>query len=90
MNVLKKELKCRTFLRAEYFLYFNNGRILGGDLVLVGCVCPPPPVLRLLSVLGHGSVVVDFLLIVTRLWESVVALCIVVRYYMSVLVLQSS
>ena len=35
-------------------------------------------------------VVVYFLFIVTPLWESVIVLCFVVRYFMSILVLQSS
>ena len=38
--------------------------------------------------LGGGSVVVDMLLL--PLWESVILLCFVVRYFMSLLVLQSS
>ena len=37
-----------------------------------------------------GSVVVDFLLLLLSLWESVIVLCIVVHYFMSILVLQSS
>ena len=36
------------------------------------------------------SVVVDFLVIVTSIVESVIVLCFVVRYFMSLLVLQSS
>ena len=40
--------------------------------------------------LSRGSVVVDFLFIVTPLWESVIVLCFVVRYFMFILVLQSS
>ena len=35
-------------------------------------------------------VVVDFLFILLPLWESVIVLCFVVRYFMSILVLQSS
>ena len=37
-----------------------------------------------------GSVVFDFLFIVTPIWESVIVLCFAVRYFMSILVLQSS
>ena len=37
-----------------------------------------------------GSVVVDFSLLLLPLWESVIVLCFVVRYSMSILVLQSS
>ena len=37
-----------------------------------------------------GSVVVNFLFILLPLWGSVIVLCFVVRYFMSILVLQSS
>ena len=38
-----------------------------------------------------GSVVVDFFsLLLLPLWKSVIVLCFVVRYFMSILVLQSS
>ena len=37
-----------------------------------------------------SSWLVDFWFIVTSLWESVIVLCFVVRYFMSILVLQSS
>ena len=40
--------------------------------------------------LGGGSVVVDFFLLLLPLWEAVTVLCFVVRYFMSILVLQSS
>ena len=40
--------------------------------------------------LGGGSVVVDFFLLLLPLWESLFVLCFVVRYFMSILVLQSS
>ena len=46
--------------RAEYFLYFNNSRIWGEDLVL-----KPPSGSGCCPFLGGGSVVVDFLFIVT-------------------------
>ena len=36
------------------------------------------------------SVVVDVCLLLLPLWESVIVLCFVVRYFMSILVLQSS
>ena len=36
------------------------------------------------------SVVVDFCLSLLPLWESVIVLCFVVRYFMSIIVLQSS
>ena len=39
--------------------------------------------------LGGGSVV-DFCLLLLPLWGSVIVLCLVVRYFMSILVLQSS
>ena len=38
-------------MRAEHFLYFNNSRIQGEDLVPVKCITPPPPWHRLLSFL---------------------------------------
>ena len=37
-----------------------------------------------------GSVVVDLLFIVTPLLEFVIVLCFIVRYFMSILALQSS
>ena len=40
--------------------------------------------------LGGGSVADDFLLMLLSLCEFVVVLCFVVRYFMSILVLQSS
>ena len=44
-----------------------------------------------LKELGGGSVVVvDFLFIVTPMWGSVIVLCFFERYFMSILVLQSS
>ena len=55
-------------MRAEDFLYFNSGRIWGEDLVPVKCICPPPPPpggLGCCPFWGGGSVVVDFLFIVT-------------------------
>ena len=51
-------------MRAENFLYFNNNRIQGEDLLPVKCI-KVPKWLRLLSVLRRWSVVVDFLFIVT-------------------------
>ena len=51
-------------MRAENFLYFNNNRIQGEDLLPVKCI-KVPQWLRLLSVLRRWSVVVDFLFIVT-------------------------
>ena len=39
---------------------------------------------------GRGSVVVDCCLLFLPLWESVIVLCFVVCYFMSILVLQSS
>ena len=43
---------------------------------------------------GHGKMVVllllTFCLLLLQLWESVIVLCFVVRYFMSILVLQSS
>ena len=39
---------------------------------------------------SSGSVVVDFCLLLLPLWGSVIVLCFVVRYFMSILVLQSS
>ena len=53
---------------------------------------PPPKWLSLLSVLRGGSVVVvvDSMLIVLPLWDSVIILCFVMHYFMSILLLQSS
>ena len=49
---------------AENFLYFNNNRIQGEDLLPVKWI-KVPQWLRLLSILRRWSVVVDFLFIVT-------------------------
>ena len=40
--------------------------------------------------LGCGSVIVDLLLIVTPIVEVLIVVCFVVRYFTSILVLQSS
>ena len=40
--------------------------------------------------LHGGSVVVDFCILLLPLWESVIFLCFVVSYFMSILALQSS
>ena len=40
--------------------------------------------------LGSGSVCVDFRLLLLTLWESLIVLCFVIRYVMSIIVLQSS
>ena len=42
------------------------------------------------AIIMKFSVVVDFLFIVTSIMESVIVLCFVVRYFMSILALQSS
>ena len=47
----------------------------------------PPPLpggLGCYPFLGGGSVVVDFCLLLLPLWESVIVLCFVVRYLMSI------
>ena len=52
---------------------------------------PPPPWLRLLSILrGLFLLMLTFCLSLLPLWESVFVLWFVVRYFMSILVLQSS
>ena len=52
---------------------------------------PPPRWLRLLSVLRRWFCCCWFFcLLLLPLWESVIILCFVVRYFMSILVLQSS
>ena len=55
---------------AGRFLYFNDSRIWGEGLVPVKCIWAPRR-LGLLPFLGGGSVVVDFLFIVT----SIVGVC---------------
>ena len=50
---------------------------------------PPPRGLGCCPFLGGGSVAVDSLLILP-LWDSVIVLCFAMRYFMSILVLQSS
>ena len=53
-------------MRAGRFLCLNGGGIWGEGLVPVGCICPPPPGgLGCCPFWGGGSVVVDFLFIVT-------------------------
>ena len=57
-----------TSMRAEHFLYFNSGGIWGEDLVPVNAFSPPPPLwLGCCPFCGDGSVVVDFLFIVTTI-----------------------
>ena len=77
-------------MRAEHFLYFNNGRIWGEDLVPVKCIWAPRW-LGLLSVLGRWFCCCWlFVYCYSHCGGSVVVLCFVVRYFMSILVLQSS
>ena len=76
-------------MRAEHFLYFNNSRIYGEDLVPVKCIKAPPGGLGCCPFYG-SSVVDDFCLLLLPMWESVIFLCFVVRYFMSILGLQSS
>ena len=64
-------------MRAEHFLYFNNSRIYGEYLVAVRSK-------------GVVLFLLTFCLSLLPLWESVIVLCFVVRYFMSFLVLQSS
>ena len=77
---------------AEHFLYFNYSRFKGDDLVPVKFIkAPPPP-----GGLGicRSKVVILLLLIccllLLPLWKSVIGLCFVLRYFISILVLQSS
>ena len=61
-------------------------------MVPVKCIKPPGG-LGCCPFWGSDSAVVDFLFIVTPIvgvWESVIVLCFVVRYFMSIVVLQSS
>ena len=76
-------------MQAGYFLCFGCGRIWSWGLVLVKCIWAPGG-LGCCPFWGRGSVVVDFCLLLLPLWESVIVLCFVVRYFMSILVLQSS
>ena len=77
-----------AFMRAEHFLYFNNSRIQGEDLVGADGVhfAPHPPV----AWTGvHSKAVVllllTFCLLLLPLWESVIVLCFVVCCFVSVL-----
>ena len=81
-------------MRAEHFWLQqqqNLGRRLGTSKMHLS---PPPlPWLRLLSVRTYKAVVqllLTFCLLLLPLLESVIVLCFVVRYFMSILVLQSS
>ena len=60
----------------------------------VGCICPPPPPPPVAWAAVRSKAVVllllTFCLLLLPLWESVIVLCFVVRYFMSILVLQSS
>ena len=58
-------------MQAEHFLYFNNSRIWGENLVPVKMhlSTPHPSGLGCCPFLGDGSVVVDFLFIVTPIVE---------------------
>ena len=72
-------------MRVEHFLYFNNSRIYGEDLVPVKNAFKPPR-----WAVRSKAVVLLLLtccLLLLPLWESVIVLRYVVRYLMSLLVL---
>ena len=84
-------------MRAENFLYLNNSRILGEDLVptcKMHLSPPPPPPSPVANAAVRSKAVVllllTFCLLVLLIRESVIVLCFVIRYFMSILVLQSS
>ena len=72
-------------MRAEHFLYFNNSRFGTSKMHLS---------LPVAWAAVHSKAVVllllTFCLLLLSLWESVIVLCFVVRYFVSILVLQSS
>ena len=78
-------------MRAGRFLCFGGGGVWGEGLVPVECILPPPPV-AWAAVRSRADVLLllTFCLLLLPLWESVIVLCFVVRYFMSILVLQSS
>ena len=53
---------------------------------------PPPPPVAWAAVRSKAVVLLllTFCLLLLPLWESVIVLCFVIRYFMSILVLQSS
>ena len=67
-------------MRAEHFLYFYNSKMHLSPPVALAAVRSKAVVLLLLTCC----------LLLFPLWESVIVLCFVVRYFMSLLVLQSS
>ena len=76
-------------MRAEHFVYSNNSRIYGEDFVPVNAFKPPGG-LGCCPFLGGGSVVVDFLYIVTPIVGVCNCSMICCTLLMSTLVLQSS
>ena len=58
------KLKIKASMQADHFLYFDNGRIYGEDLVPVGCIWASGG-LGCCPFWGGSSVVIDFLFIVT-------------------------
>ena len=61
-------------------------------MVPVNALKPPPPPVALGVVRSKAVVLLllTFCLLLLPLWKSVIVLCFVVRYFMSILVLQSS
>ena len=81
--------------RAEHFFVLqqqqNLGRRFGASRVHLSPPPPPPPA-ALAAVRSKAVVLLllTFCLLLLPLWESVIVPCFVVRYFMSILVLQSS
>ena len=77
-------------MRAEHFLYFNKnlGRRFGTSKMYLSP--PPPGGLGCFRSTAVVLLLLTFYLLLLPLFESVTVLCFVVRYFMSILVLQSS
>ena len=77
-------------MRAEHFLYFNNSRISGEDLVPVKYIQAPQVAKAAVPSKAAVLLLLTFCLLLLPLWESIIVLCFCCMLRMSILVLQSS
>ena len=72
-------------MRAGHFLYFNNSRRFGTSKMHLR----PPAAYAAVPTKAVVLLLLTFCLLLLPLCESVIVLCFVVHYFMSILVLQS-
>ena len=79
-------------MRAEHFFVLQQQQNLGQRFGTSKMHLSPPPPVAWAAVRSKAVVLLllTFCLLLHPLWESVIVLCFVVRYFMSILVLQSS